>query len=213
MSVASTTVPAVVSVIVAVTAVVSILISASKIIINEFLVSFDRVFLNLDLDETDNAYTLKLLKDNNVIEEVIITSTNYNDSIIGLEPLTSYKITISNDYRNGETVLKTIKFNTINQPIVTDVGKIMMDNYERNNNQLTIKLSLDDPFGFLYAYKFLLSDGINEVEILETEFNDEVNFDLTTLNRGNLTLKIYAKSNMIGVGDNYIGKNTYKIRY
>ena len=121
--------------------------------------------------------------------------------------MTQYKITISYDYGNGETVLKTINFKTVNQPIITEVGKIRMDNYERNDNILSIYLTLEDLFIFLYDFKFELNDGINVVRVNENDFKDKINFDLTDLNRGNLTLKIYAKSNMTGVGDDYITRN------
>lgn len=183
---------------------------APKATIYDLEIYSDRIKFDIDIEQTSNPYKLVLESNTNKLYEITF-SNNVDDYVFNnLEEDTKYILSLTNNYGLGETILEKVEFYTKTKSII-ELGKIYVENYNLNNNILNISLNINDKYQTLYEFKYILKDSNNKKIELETkEYLKNIEFDISSLNKGILTFEIYSKDNINNL-DKKVKRISYKI--
>lgn len=199
-----------VTIVSAVTITVTASQMAPKATIYDLEIYSDRIKFDIDIEQTSNPYKLVLESKTNKLYEITF-SNNVDDYVFNnLEEDTKYILTLTNDYGLGETKLEQVEFYTKTKSII-DLGKISVKDYNLNNNILNLNFNINDKYQTLYEFKYLIRDSKNnKIEIESKEYLNNIEIDISSLNKGILTFEIYSKDNINNL-DKKVKRISYKI--
>lgn len=196
-----------------VTITTSFLLSTPIVNVVDFDITHEEIGLTLELEDSDNPYIASILRNNEVMEKVEVSS---DGEIIfsNLDYETEYIIIIENDYGIGVSKVKEIEITTASEPIYPN-GRLRIDDQSYINyalKELNIYVDISDDYNYLSNYKVEITDEINTLEDSYSDIKNPVVISLESLNRGYLTVTIYADSSH-PVGGLKQVLTTYKIYY